>query len=140
MITIDKRLIKTLCSMSWSLNCPLRLSSLFFIYEQFYKNKSLGFGEKLRTTWEQSQVRCPTEHKNKVSWTRHKNKLICLFYFSPVIFDWLYWKWALKQVFLSVWLSVALLLQFLVLQIISVLWKFLKNVEKKEEQIKNNIP
>ena len=30
-----------------------------------------------------------------------------------IIFDWLYWKWALKQVFLSFWLSVVLLLLFL---------------------------
>ena len=25
--------------------------------------------------------------------------------FRPVIFDWLYWKWELKQAFFSIWLS-----------------------------------
>ena len=31
--------------------------------------------------------------------------------FSPLIFDWLYWKWALKQVLFSFWLAVVSLVQ-----------------------------
>ena len=37
-----------------------------FLYQQFYKNKSLVFGKKLRKSQEQNQACCPTEHKNKV--------------------------------------------------------------------------
>ena len=57
---------------------------LFFLY----KNKSLDFSK--RTSYEQSQACCPTEHKSKVSRTRHKNRLRYKCYFSPVIFGWLY--------------------------------------------------
>ena len=40
--------------------------------------------------------------------------LRCKCYFSSMIFDWLYWKWALKQFFFSFWLSVVSLLRLLV--------------------------
>ena len=53
--------------------------------------------------------------------------LRCIYYFISVNFDWLYWKWALKQVFFSFWFSVVSLLRFLVL------WK----IKKKSGKNKN---
>ena len=61
--------------------------TLFFKKKQFYKNKRLILRKKLKTSQEQNQACCHTEHKNKVSRARHKNKLKCMYYFSPVIFD-----------------------------------------------------
>ena len=38
---------------------------LFFYKSNFIRRKALIFEKKLRTSWEQSQAYCPTEHKNK---------------------------------------------------------------------------
>ena len=97
-------------------SCWVKHYTLFFLQEQFYKNKSLGFGKKL----EQNQACCPTEHNKKVSrtailkiiTTKHQNRswlsfifttcrLVLLSHFniakllndhilfSPGVFDWL---------------------------------------------------
>ena len=56
---------------------------------------------------------------------------------------WLYGEGALKQVLFSFWLSVVLLLRFLVLKIINVLWKNKKKIKlrtiypKNDENFKN---
>ena len=59
------------------------------------------------------------------------NFIKCKFYFSYVIFDWLYWKWAIKQVFFPFWLPVVSLLRLLV-NYRSLLYygKFFKKSEK----------
>ena len=35
-----------------------------FLWVQFYKNTSLGFGEKFKNKLRKSQACCPAEHKN----------------------------------------------------------------------------
>ena len=42
------------------------------------RTKPLILGKKLRRISEQSQACCPTEHEDKVSRKKHKNKLRCL--------------------------------------------------------------
>ena len=70
----------------------------------------------------------------------------CTCYFSAVISCWLYGEGALKQVLFSFWLSVVLLLRFLVLKIINVLWKNKKKIKlrtiyrKNDENFKNIKP
>ena len=52
----------------------LVVHSLFY-KDNFTRTKALILAKDLRTSYEQSQACCSTEHKNKVSRTRHKNKL-----------------------------------------------------------------
>ena len=84
--------IDLLCrSMGWLLYdrglCHERVILVFY-KNIFIRTKAMILAKKkLEISYEQSQVCCPTEHKKNVSRTRHENKLRCICYFSPVIFD-----------------------------------------------------
>ena len=52
--------------------------TLFFYKNNFIRTKALILAKNLRTSSEQSQACCPTEHKNKVSRTKCLWHMVCI--------------------------------------------------------------